>query len=78
MGIGLCIRDEDESYVLAKTVWFSPLCSLEVGETLGLYHALIWTVDIRLDNMDFMLDSNLVVEAFNGDNNYRTEVDSII
>jgi hypothetical protein len=47
VGTGLCIRDEDGSYVLAKIVWFSPFCSVEVGEALGLYHALIWTADLQ-------------------------------
>jgi len=55
-----------------------PFCSVEVGEALGLYHALIWTVDLRLDNMDFTLDSKLVVDAFIGDGNYITEFNSIV
>jgi isoaspartyl peptidase/L-asparaginase-like protein (Ntn-hydrolase superfamily) len=26
VGIGMCIRDSDGSFVLARTTWFSPLC----------------------------------------------------
>lgn len=47
VGIALCIRDEDGSYVLAKPGWLLPFCSVEVGEALGLYNAVIWTADLQ-------------------------------
>jgi len=40
LGICTCIRDEEGCFVLAKTMWFTLLCSVDVGEDLGLYHAI--------------------------------------
>jgi len=45
----MCIRDVDGGYVLAKIVWFAPLCSVEVGEALGLCEALQWMTELELD-----------------------------
>lgn len=49
----MCIRDDEDSHVLAKTMWLSPLCSVDVGDALGLYHAIEWIHDLQLANMDF-------------------------
>jgi len=49
----MCICDEEGSYVLAKTVWFSPLCLVDVAEALGLYHAIQWIHDLQLTNVGF-------------------------
>ncbi|RHN65376.1 hypothetical protein MtrunA17_Chr3g0079221 [Medicago truncatula] len=40
VGFGLCIRDEYMNFIKAKTLWSIPVCSLDVGEALGLYHAI--------------------------------------
>jgi ribonuclease HI len=63
-GIGVCIRDDEGSFVLAKTINFSPKCSVPLGEALGLLHALQWLRDLRKDNIDFVSDSKIVTEAF--------------
>jgi hypothetical protein len=39
-GIGMCIRDAEGTFVLAKTINFSPKCSVPLGEALGLLYAL--------------------------------------
>jgi len=39
-GIRMCIRDEEGHLVLAKTMWFAPICSVDEGEALGMYHAV--------------------------------------
>jgi hypothetical protein len=39
-GIGMCIRDAEGTFVLAKTLNFSPKCSVPLGEALGLLYAL--------------------------------------
>ncbi len=36
----MCVRDDDGAFVLTKTMRFSPLCLVNVGEALGLFHAL--------------------------------------
>jgi ribonuclease HI len=63
-GIGVCIRDDEGSFVLAKTIHFSPKCSVPLGEALGLLYALQWLRDLRKDNIDFVSDSKIVTEAF--------------
>jgi hypothetical protein len=40
--IGICLRNDDAAYMLAKTMSFSPIYPVEVGEALGLLDALQW------------------------------------
>jgi len=56
VGISMCIRDVEGCYVLSKTLWLSLLCSVEVGEALGLYHAMKWNHELQLANVDFEVD----------------------
>jgi len=65
VGIGMCIRDAAGDYVLARTIRFTPLCVVEIGKALGLCEALQWVMELGLHNMDFSLDSKLVVDAVN-------------
>jgi len=65
-------------YVLTKTAWFVPLCSVEIGRALGLCEALQWVVELGLDNMDFSLDSKLVVDVVTSNNSSNTNFGSII
>jgi ribonuclease HI len=46
---------------LAKTEWLSPVTDVDIGEALGLLSALNWVHDLRLENVDFELDSKNVV-----------------
>jgi ribonuclease HI len=62
--IGICIRDDESTFVLAKTVSLSPICSGTMGETLGLLHILQWLSDMQFDNVDFALDSKITTYAF--------------
>jgi hypothetical protein len=55
-GVGMCIRDAEGLFVLAKTLNFSPKCSVPLGEALGLFSALQWLRDLGLDHVDFALD----------------------
>jgi hypothetical protein len=64
MGIGNCVRDNDEAFVLAKTMSLSPLCSVLMGEALGLYHAIDWLSDMQMENVDFVIDSKTTVTLF--------------
>jgi hypothetical protein len=63
-GIGICIRDEEGIFVLAKTVRFARVYDVEVGEALGLFHAIQWTSDTRMENIDFEVDSKVTKDAF--------------
>lgn len=34
VGLGMCIRNDVGEFVLAKTVWFAPLCDVDVEEVV--------------------------------------------
>ncbi|XP_024628810.1 uncharacterized protein [Medicago truncatula] len=63
-GIGICIRDEEGAFVLAKMTSFPCLDQVTVGEAMGLFEALQWLSDMSLDNIDFELDSKITCDAF--------------
>ena len=62
-GIGICIRDHDGSFVLAKMLTHPCFLLVDVGEALGLFSALQWLRDMQFDNVDFETDSKLTVDA---------------
>jgi ribonuclease HI len=64
--------------VLIKTAWFVLICSVDIGEALGLCEALQWVVELGLDNMDFSLNSKLVVDVVTSNNSSKTNFGSII
>jgi len=70
VGIGLYIRNVAENFMKSKTLWLSPMCTPEVGEALGLFHAIQWVWELQLTSVDFELDAKKVVDDFHkGDNN---------
>jgi len=77
-GIGICIRDHDGSFVLAKTLTHPCFLPVDVGEALGLFSALQWLSDMQFDNVDFETDSKLTVDAFLSDRNDTSEFGCII
>jgi hypothetical protein len=60
----MCIRDDQGRFVLAKMEWLTPIHDVDLGEALGLLHAINWVNDLRLENVDFELDSKNVVTKF--------------
>lgn len=60
----MCIWDDVGEYVLGRTDWFSPLCDVVIGETIGLHTTLQWVYDLQFDIVDFVLDSQQVVDSF--------------
>jgi ribonuclease HI len=62
VGIGICIRDANGAFVLARIDWFSPIIDVDTGEALGLLQAMEWVKDLRLVNMDFEVDSKTVAD----------------
>jgi hypothetical protein len=63
-GIGICVRDAEGTFVLAKTLHFSPKCSVPLGEAMGLFFAIQWLRDLRMDHIDFALDSKIVTATY--------------
>jgi len=59
----ICFRDEEGAYMLAKTMSFSPMISVNIGEALALFHALQWLQDTRFDNVDFVVDSKITADT---------------
>jgi hypothetical protein len=78
VGIGMCIRDDSGAFIRAKTEWFSPKCTVHVGEALGFLSALRWVHDLNLGPIDFELDSKIVVDSFFSSNSDSTEFGDII
>ncbi|AES61794.1 hypothetical protein MTR_1g088650 [Medicago truncatula] len=64
VGIGICLRNDSGVFVLAKTNYFSPLCDVDVGEAVSLHTSLQWMVALRFVNVDFALNSKIVVDHF--------------
>jgi len=64
-GIDVCLRDEDDMYVLAQTRSFPTQLVVEVGEAMGLFHAIPWLANMKFDNVDFLTDSKVTADAFN-------------
>ena len=51
---------------------------MDVGEALGLYHAIQWIYELQLINVDFEVDSKIVADFFNKGRGDITEFGSII
>lgn len=68
-GIGVCLRDDNGTYVLAQTRRFPTQLAVDVGEAMGLFHAIQWLTDMKFDNVDFVTDSKVTAEAFNSPRN---------
>ncbi|XP_045795091.1 uncharacterized protein LOC123889684 [Trifolium pratense] len=78
VGIGVCIRDEDGAYVLAKYEQFTLLCDVKIGEALGLLSARNWVHDLNLGPVEFELDSKVVVDKFHSNKGDDTELGEIV
>jgi ribonuclease HI len=78
MGIGLCIRDDEGTFILAKVILVSPVCSVHMGEALALFYALEWLSDMSFDHVDFCSDSKVTVDAFHQNRVDVTEIGHIL
>jgi len=57
LGIGEALLCVCQNYVV-----FSRVCSKEIGEALDLDHAIIWSSELQLANVDFKVDSKKVAD----------------
>jgi len=63
LGFGACIRDANGNHVISRTECFTPLLDVEMGEIIGLLHAMRWAKDLN-----FETDSKVVAESiYKGD-----------
>jgi hypothetical protein len=65
-------------FVLAKTISFYGVYSVDVGEALSLYHTLQWVSDMQLDNIDFEVDSKSTRDAIYSGREDISELGNII
>jgi len=77
-GIGVCVRDSEGTFVLAKIFTYPCTVTVDVGEALGLHSALQWLSDMQFENVDFETDSKLTVDAFRSDRTDLSEFGCII
>jgi len=77
-GTGVCIRDEEGAYVLAKMLSFPCVHQVAVGEAMRLFEALQWLSDMSFDNIDFELDSKITCDAFHSFREDVSELGNII
>ncbi|RHN56460.1 putative nucleotide-binding alpha-beta plait domain-containing protein [Medicago truncatula] len=64
VGIDVFIIDDVGDFVSALIEWFSPLHDVTIGEAVGLHRTLQWVSYIHFDNVDFVLDSQQIVDSF--------------
>jgi len=60
--LGMCICDDESRFLLAKSEWLSLLLDVNLAEALTLLPSLQWVHDLQLANVDFELDSKVVVD----------------
>jgi ribonuclease HI len=77
-GIGICVRDDSGTFVLAKVHQFNHIYPVAIGEALGLYHALQWMKDMQFDHVDFEVDSKITRDAFHSRTTDVSEFGNII
>jgi ribonuclease HI len=78
VGIGMCIRDDQGRFVLAKMEWLTPIHDVDLGEALGLLHAINWIHELQLENVDLELDSKNVVTKFHSRKEDMSELGDVI
>ncbi|XP_026399037.1 uncharacterized protein LOC113294878 [Papaver somniferum] len=67
-GIGLILRDFAGAHRGSKCIFLETALSPEHLECKGLWEALQWVEDMKLDKVIFELDSQLVADAVNREN----------
>jgi len=62
----MCIRDYKDLFVLSKTEWMSLLLDVDLRETFDILSALWWMCDHQLFNVDFEMDSKVMIDGIYG------------
>jgi hypothetical protein len=58
------LRDDHGGFVLIKTMSFSHMSYVVVGEALGLFYVLESMHDMQFDNIDFVVDFKITTDVF--------------
>ncbi|PNX88832.1 cytochrome p450, partial [Trifolium pratense] len=78
IGIGMCIRDDQGRFVLAKTIRKSPIYNVDIDEAVGVLHAIRQIQELQLGNVDFVMDAKTVVDQFHNKGIVLTEVGDLL
>lgn len=78
VGVGMCLQDDYDQFICARTHWSSPITDVLLRETLGLYLAIFWVCEFGYKDVIFEMDAKCVVDAFNSNNNVISEFGSYI
>ncbi|KAL8461699.1 hypothetical protein ACS0TY_032979 [Phlomoides rotata] len=62
-GLGMVIRDDLSSFLVAKIVCFPGTLRADEDEAIGLYKALSWIKNLAMDNIEVEMDAKVVVDA---------------
>ncbi|KAL8544614.1 hypothetical protein ACS0TY_005005 [Phlomoides rotata] len=65
MGVGMIVRDDERGFVVCRSLLVDGLFDVDEGEAMALYEALLWLLNLGLDNVIVQVDSKTVVNAFN-------------
>ncbi|KAL8521752.1 hypothetical protein ACS0TY_012047 [Phlomoides rotata] len=65
MGFGMILRDEEGEFVAARTIVLVGCVTVDVGEAMGFYEALLWLKDLGIENVIVEGDVKLIVDAIN-------------
>jgi len=76
--IQICVKDDDDAFLQAKTLSFEVVHFVNVGEALGQYYAFEWLSDKQLDNVDFETYSKTTHDAFHSRKDNVSELGQII
>ncbi|CAJ2636477.1 unnamed protein product [Trifolium pratense] len=78
VGIGMCLRDDHGRFVTARTEWIEPIVDVEIGEVIGLLHALKWVEEMQIYDTDFEMDCKKIVDSLYGKRTYLSDLGAIL
>ncbi|CAJ2632579.1 unnamed protein product [Trifolium pratense] len=78
VGIGMCIRDDQERFGRAKTEWLEPILDVEIGEAMGLLSALKWIEELHFYDTGVEVDCKRVVGGLYSKRNFNSDFGVIL
>ncbi|XP_045791633.1 uncharacterized protein LOC123886351 [Trifolium pratense] len=78
VGLGMCLRDDHGRFVAARTEWIEPIVDVEIGEAIGLLHALKWVEEMQLYDTDFEMDCKKIVDGLYSKRTYLYDLGAIL
>ncbi|CAJ2668641.1 unnamed protein product [Trifolium pratense] len=74
----MCLRDAHGRFVAARTEWIEPIVDVEIGEAIGLLHALKWVEGMQLYDTDFEMDCKKIVDSLYSKRTYLSDLGAIL